>query len=199
MKLYQWIWILFPVFLLAGNLQAQSLKNMSDLNQLKHHLELIDQGKILEWKGLGKEWNGANLEKLFSGKIKYGGSTLGKAVRSMEIQLPHQPHYLRCYLNKQDEVIFVKMDDAKLSDNWAKLTKLLGKAEKTTSLVYNHSYAPCTQFVYAQKGITMYVMDLTPIEKSVIGSIALYSPATVEAYINDLGGNSTTTYSPFRD
>ena len=173
---------------------------MSDLNKLKHSITLIDQGKLLEWKGLGKEWNRNNLEKLYKGKTISQDCMLGTATSDIQIPLAHQPHPLTCYLNGQDEVIFIKMEDVKLHDAWADLSETMGQPEKkNTNLPNNHIYSITTEYIYAQKGITLYVVELPPPNKSFVSVVVLYSPTTPQIYTNELGGNATVRFFPLRD
>lgn len=173
---------------------------MSDLDKLKHSIALIDQGKILDWTGLGKEWNRKNLQKLYRDKMVSQRCMIGKATSDIQIPLDHQPHPLTCYLNSQDEVIFIKVEDVKLSNAWADLAKTLGQPErKNDNLPNNHIYSITTEYLYTQKGITLYVIELPPPNKSFVSVVALYSPATPEIYTNDLGGNATVRFFPLRD
>jgi hypothetical protein len=70
---------------------------------------------------------------------------------------------------------------------------LFGEPELKRNLVYPEKYAPSTQWIYATKGITLYVLN-KKVSGQQLTCIALYKMTTPSDYLERLGGTETFTY-----
>lgn len=170
---------------------------MTSATALQTSLDIIDRGAFADWQGLSPAWSRPHLAALGHQLRSCRAHELGgRPHQRCEFPLPHQPEPLRCFLDAADQIVLLRLDDPRAALPWPALAQALGPPDEINRLQTPHAGAPATQFIYAHKGITLYVDESPDPAQSQLSAVSLYAPTTPQVYRQSLGGDETIEYLP---
>ncbi|HWN70994.1 MAG TPA: hypothetical protein VNM90_25300 [Haliangium sp.] len=156
---------------------------------------MIERGAWSEWTGLQGEWPRSALESLGGGLRSCREHELGgKRVQRCELSLSRQPQPLQCFFDETGQVILLRLEDPRSADSWPALARELGVPSQRNALPREHVYAPSAQYIFAARGITLYVVELPETTASILSAVSLYAPTSAETYLHGLGGDETIEF-----
>lgn len=163
-------------------------KNINEL------IEMIDAGCFEQYKAIREGITMEAIENFLGKKFQYIRRLLsGKPVNYFELPLVHQAQPLQCFIDETGTLILLRLEDALMKTSLEVFVGLFGEPELKRNLVYPEKYAPSTQWIYASKGITLYVLN-KKVSDQQLTCIALYEMTTPSDYLERLGGTETVTY-----
>jgi hypothetical protein len=169
-------------------LKSQSVK--TEVQDLQHWLTHIDQGTLADWQGWSPAWQLDDLQQL----VQPSHSALPYQLGSQSLlrhwfQLPNQPQPLQVLADTQGEVVLVRLEDAILSQSAQALADQWGKPDLKKELPSDHRFAPAQLWVFAARGISLYVLDAHTQGPRCLSAIALYVPTTSAHFLSTLEGD----------
>lgn len=168
--------------------KSQSVKTTTQ--DLQQWLRNIDQGTLADWQGWSPAWQLNDLQQLVQPLQIAQAYQLGSQIlQRHQFQLPHQSQPLQVLANAQGEVVLVRLEDAILTQSAQALADQWGKPELKKELPSDHRFAPAQLWVFAARGISLYVMDAQKQGPMSISCIALYVPTTLEDFLTVLEGD----------
>jgi hypothetical protein len=169
------------------------MQNMNE--KIKKAIEQIDAGQFNEWKGFVDGWTLPALAETTGNTPGCSGFALsGKLLNLCTMSLKRQEQPLQCFVDAAGKICLLRLEDARPSSSLTNLTVSLGEPEIKRTLLYPDYYAPATQWIYASKGITLYILENVSETDNLLLCIALYQPTTVTDYLDNLGGKETRVY-----
>lgn len=163
-------------------------------DQIKQQILLLDQGHFERWSGFEGEWTKKIVEESTDSKLNCTGYFLsGKQLSRCVLLLKLQPRELQCFVDDTGKISLLRLEDARLASSDG-ITKIFGEPEIKRSLGYPDIYSPATQWIYASRGITLYVLDEKPGAAIPLVCTAFYKQTTVTEYLDELGGTETRKY-----
>ena len=185
--------ILLSVFWLGNCGSANQTKRemITGSQKLEADIALINDGNFLAWQGLDSVWAKENLLEVFQPgpciNYRLGGRKLSRCSYTLSSQ--KQP--LQCFFDEEDKAILLRLEDAATTIKANELIEKLGVPESTRILTGKDKYAPAKQLIYANRGITLYVLGNIKADAASLMAVALYKPTSAENYIRLLGGDET--------
>jgi hypothetical protein len=163
--------------------------------KIKEQIAFIDSGHFERWKSFGSEWTKKNVQELTVPSTGCSTYVLsGRSLSRCMLPLKQQSQKLQCFADETDRICLLRLEDANMALSLADFTKLLGSPDLKRSLQYPDKYSPAAQWIYASRGITIYVRDENPKISFPLACVSLYEPATVTEYLEKLGGRDTMIY-----
>lgn len=168
---------------------------MANPVDIREQLDAIERGAWSEWKGLEGAWSRSDLESIAGALHSCRGDELsGKPVQYCELSLARQPQPLQCFFSDDGQVILLRLDDPRSAESWPALSRKLGPPGQANLLPPGHVHGLSMQYIYAARGMTLYVRARTEPTESIISAVSLYAPTSARTYLNSLGGDETIEY-----
>lgn len=162
--------------------------------QIKRQILLIDQGHFEQWSGLEGEWTKKTVEDATGSTLNCIGYSLsGKQLSRCNLPLKLQRRPLQCFADDAGRISLLRLEDARLASSGG-IAEIFGEPETKIVLGYPDIYAPADQWIYAARGITLYVLDEKPGAAMPLSCAAFYKPTTAAEYLEELGGTETRKY-----
>lgn len=177
---------------------SQKQKDMTDSAYIADLLKTIDSGDLARWSGLR---SGLEVEDFKAAGVEIhvqAGHTLGRE-RYATVQVRgEQPQPLTLFVDGEGKVVLMRLPDALLEQSAEELEEMWGASELRQNVQRDSPFAPSEQWIWAGRGITLYVMNPQQKGGMALSSISLYPPTTAETYLEELGGNETVRFFPQR-
>jgi hypothetical protein len=165
------------------------------MHTIKEQIQLLDDGHFEQWHGLGDEWTRQGIEAFTHPGLDCRNYFLaGKSISQCLLPLKTQPQPLQIFIGDGEKIRLLRIEDARPAISLPDMLKLLGEPGVRRSLRYPDFYAPATQWIYATKGITLYVLDESPGSTIPLAAVAFYEPTTADDFLANLGGRETMTF-----
>lgn len=168
--------------------------------KIKDWLTKIDTGQLRDWPGLDHEWNMSALEVYFSSNQAAQMYELhGTEYSCRFIDLPLQQRQLQCFFSETGELKLMRLEDAVFKDKLPVVFGPLAKPDYDTQLMGNDKYAPARQLVFADKGLSIYLIGDWADATSWATAVAFYRPMPTTQYLEQLGGTEQMIYRDFEN
>ena len=135
-------------------------------------------------------WKLADIQAQLNKSGEQQGYTLGAQALSLHrFTLPNQTQALQVFADSEGNISLLRLEDAILTQNANDLERLWGPPKAKNILESNSKFAPSMQWIFPDRGITLYVMNPESKGTMSLSAISLYVPTSLEHYRDDLGGN----------
>jgi len=159
------------------------------ISSIQEQINIVDEGHFARWPGMLHHWTKDLIEDSYDQKIDCTNSFLsGRRSSKCLLRLPHQTQPLQIFIDDSDKIRLLRLEDARPANSLERMIQLLSEPELKRSLTYPDMYSPATQWIYASKGITLYVLDESKGSAMPLSAVSLYEPTTVDHYLTNLGG-----------
>jgi hypothetical protein len=169
--------------------------NVKMSRSIPEQIKLVDEGHFEQWTGMTHEWTQKIFESLFGSELNCSNGFLsGKKINKCMLQLKLQRQPLQIFTDDIGKIKLLRVEDVRVASSLKDIIQLLGEPEFKRSLIYPDMYSPANQWVYASKGITLYVLNENSESNMPLSAVALYEPTTVDNYLTNLGGKETMRF-----
>ena len=163
-------------------------------DQIKQQILLLDQGHFEQWAGFEVEWTKKAVEESTDSKLNcnryiLSGTQLSRCVLPLKLQ----SQGLQCFIDDAGKISLLRLEDPRLESSDS-IVNIFGEPETKIALGYPDLYSPSVQWIYASRGITLYVLDEKPGAAIPLVCAAFYNQSTVAGYLGELGGRDTKKY-----
>jgi hypothetical protein len=158
-------------------------------------LRMIGNADFNSWTGLAPGIISADIKKVFTEEREARAYTLsGRKLTQVGYRVPGQVDPVWMWY-ENDVLVLVRMSGPTLKNSVGSLMEYLGKPEMKIEAEQGFIYPMAAQWVYAKKGITLYVNDFLKngegYPDDFIEAVALYQPTTAREYKETLGATET--------
>jgi hypothetical protein len=157
-------------------------------------LRRLARGDLAGWSGL-PDVGPAEVTAAFGGVVEEPGNgrLSGVPTRFRTYRVPEQREELWGWFDDEDRVRLLVFDWPSLAAPAPALLETLGPPETKLEPGTGH-HADAYQWVYAGRGLTLYVREWRE-DGPEIARVAAYRPTTVDDYVENLGATDRTHYS----
>ncbi|HHG84810.1 MAG TPA: hypothetical protein ENJ82_08665, partial [Bacteroidetes bacterium] len=128
--------------------------------KIETNIATIDTGNLQLWKGLNDVWTRQALQELYKEPLSCVGYTIaGVRYQNCSVHLPNQAQALQCFMDESGKCKLLRLEDIELPISANALKEQIGEPVAIRTLPENSIYAPAEQWVYPQKGLTLYVLQ----------------------------------------
>lgn len=192
------------VLLLLVGIQSQSysqpipqVKSMKP-NSLAHGMESIQQGDLSEWQGLPMDLNLPQINAVLGTPVRQGGYVISSKLCTLSrYALEGQSQPLQVFKDESGAILLFRLEDPLLLHSANELVERWGEPDQKRILPNDHPYAPSSQWIFARRGVTLYVMDAAKKEYLSLLAASFYAPTEADLYLRQLGGNERVRFSRF--
>ncbi|HET6992132.1 MAG TPA: hypothetical protein VFJ43_12440, partial [Bacteroidia bacterium] len=190
------------VFLfLQCNFKIRNSPKKTTMMNIDSVLSRISSGDFIGWNGLPSDIGPEKMDAFFAMSIHKDSTFLSGSPAEERIYKDISGKELQTWFI-DNKLVLIRLWKPHIKNGVNEFLKTLGNPEHKFKIEENAIYPMTTQWVYASKGITLYVNEFLKLDTAdtvpddYLQAIALYKPTTVKKYKYNLGGTETKIRLP---